>query len=76
MGYVNEIISYGVPACWLLERFPEAMVYGIDPDSERVRVASMEIGEDGVITHSRARSSQGAGAGRLSDDAGHDPLYK
>lgn len=46
--------GYGVPACWLLERFPEATVYGIDPDSERTRVASMAIGESGVITPGRA----------------------
>ena len=42
-------IGYGVPACWLLERFPEAKVYGIDPNPERVRVASMAIGGRGVI---------------------------
>ena len=46
--------GYGVPACWLLERFPEAMVYGIDPDPERIRVASMAIGENGVILPGRA----------------------
>jgi predicted RND superfamily exporter protein len=42
-------IGYGVPACWLLERFQDAKVYGIDPDPERVRVASMAIGERGVV---------------------------
>ncbi|MFO7598880.1 MAG: methyltransferase domain-containing protein [Candidatus Desulfacyla sp.] len=41
-------IGYGVPACWLLERFPDAKVYGIDPDPERVRVASIAMGERGV----------------------------
>lgn len=42
-------IGYGVPACWLLERFPNAKVYGIDPDPERVRVASIAMGERGVV---------------------------
>jgi uncharacterized protein len=41
--------GYGVPACWLLERFPGATVYGIDPDPERVRVATRALGERGVI---------------------------
>jgi len=42
-------IGYGVPACWLLERFQEARVYGIDPDPERVRVASRAVGGRGVV---------------------------
>jgi len=46
--------GYGVPACWLLERFPEAMVYGVDPDPERTRVASLAIGENGIIFPGRA----------------------
>jgi uncharacterized protein len=41
--------GYGVPACWILERFPDAMVYGIDPDPMRVRVASRAVGTRGVI---------------------------
>ncbi|MDF1592782.1 MAG: MMPL family transporter [Desulfobacterales bacterium] len=52
--------GYGVPACWLLERFPEAMVYGIDPDPERVRVTSMAVGENGVVTTGRAPELPGA----------------
>jgi len=55
VGIIMDIgCGYGVPACWLLERFPAAMVYGIDPDPERTRVASMAIGENGVITPGRA----------------------
>ena len=46
--------GYGVPACWLLERFPESRVYGIDPDPDRVRVASMAVGKRGFITRGRA----------------------
>jgi uncharacterized protein len=41
--------GYGVPACWILERFPDAMVYGIDPDPRRVRVASRAVGKRGLI---------------------------
>ena len=46
--------GYGVPACWLLECFPEATVYGIDPDDRRTRVASMAIGKRGVIANGSA----------------------
>ena len=41
--------GYGVPACWLLERFPKAKLFGIDPDGERVRVASVVMGERGLV---------------------------
>ena len=46
--------GYGVPACWLLERFPEAKVFGIDPGGERVRVASMAVGKRGRIERDAA----------------------
>jgi predicted exporter len=46
--------GYGLPACWLLERFPESKVYGIDPDPDRVRVASMAAGNRGFINRGRA----------------------
>ncbi len=46
--------GYGAPACWLLERFPGAKLYGIDPDNERVRVAARAVGENGVISLGRA----------------------
>ena len=46
--------GYGVPACWLLESFPEATVYGIDPDHQRTRIASMAVGKRGVITNGYA----------------------
>ncbi len=46
--------GYGVPACWLLERFPEAKVFGIDPGGERVRVASMAVGKRGRIEQDAA----------------------
>jgi len=40
--------GYGVPACWCLEQYSDAEVYGIDP--ERVRVAALAIGDRGVAT--------------------------
>lgn len=42
--------KYGVPGCWMLERFPEARVYAIDPDPERVRVAGLAFGQRGTAT--------------------------
>lgn len=39
--------GYGVPACWILERFPGARVHGIDADPERVRVAALAWGDQG-----------------------------
>ncbi len=41
--------GYGVPACWILERFPDAMLYGIDPNPKRVRVASRAVGKRGFV---------------------------
>lgn len=46
--------GYGVPACWLLECFPEATIYGIDPDYRRTRIASMAVGKRGVIANGSA----------------------
>ena len=42
--------GYGVPAAWLLERFPRAGVTGIDPDAGRVRVAARVVAERGAVT--------------------------
>ncbi|MFN2353935.1 MAG: methyltransferase domain-containing protein [Desulfopila sp.] len=55
---VNTILDigcgYGVPACWCLEQFENAKVFGIDPDPERIRVASIATGERGTMTVGRA----------------------
>jgi uncharacterized protein len=40
--------GYGVPGCSLLERFPDAMIFGIDPTADRVKVASVVFGQRGV----------------------------
>ncbi len=42
--------GYGVPNCWLLERYPEARSWGIEPDGDRVRVAARAIGDRGVVS--------------------------
>jgi uncharacterized protein len=46
--------GYGVPAAWLLERFPGARITGFDPDAGRVRVAARVVGESGAVTTGRA----------------------
>ncbi len=46
--------GYGVPACWVLEYFPQATLTGIDPDPERVRVANLATGERGKIIKAMA----------------------
>ena len=46
--------GYGVPAAWMIERYPQATVYGIDPDRIRVRVASLALQKAGVIRTNQA----------------------
>jgi len=41
--------GYGVPACWMAERHPQAVIHGIDPRRERVRVAALALGDRGRI---------------------------
>ncbi|MBN1531580.1 MAG: MMPL family transporter [Spirochaetes bacterium] len=41
--------GFGVPALWLLELYPEASLYGIEPDHERARFADMMIAGRGSI---------------------------
>ncbi|MCI5224522.1 MAG: methyltransferase domain-containing protein [Candidatus Electrothrix sp. AR4] len=41
--------GYGVPACWCLEQFSGAEVFGIDPDPERVRAAGIAFGDQGRV---------------------------
>ncbi|MFZ0133725.1 MAG: MMPL family transporter [Desulfobacterales bacterium] len=57
-GDVKTIIDigcgYGVPASWLLERFQDARLYGIEPSRERVRIASLAAGARGCIVQGRA----------------------
>ncbi len=46
--------GYGVPGCWLLEHYETAMVLGIEPVADRVRVANMALGENGMVTKGAA----------------------
>jgi len=39
--------GYGVPAVWLLSLFPQAKVYGLDPDRRRVAIAARAFGDRG-----------------------------
>lgn len=39
--------GFGVPATWLLEIYPQAEVFGLEPDTERVLVANRAIGGRG-----------------------------
>jgi trans-aconitate methyltransferase len=46
--------GYGVPATWLLEIYPQAEVYGLEPDEIRVLIASHVIGKRGRVEGGRA----------------------
>ena len=46
--------GYGVPATWLLEIYPSAQVFGIEPDEERVLIASRVVGNRGSVEVGRA----------------------
>jgi hypothetical protein len=46
--------GFAVPAGWLLERFEGAVLHGIEPEAERVRVASAAVGARGAIRRGRA----------------------
>ena len=46
--------GYGVPACWMLDRYPNAFIHGIDPAPERVRVAALALGDRGDIVSGSA----------------------
>ncbi len=46
--------GYGVPAVWLLSLFPEAKVYGLDPDRRRVTIATRALGDRGSAAVGKA----------------------
>lgn len=46
--------GYGIPAVWLLEIYPSAQVYGLEPDEIRVLIASCAIGARGSVEIGRA----------------------
>ncbi|MGD0021546.1 MAG: methyltransferase domain-containing protein, partial [Smithellaceae bacterium] len=46
--------GYGIPAVWLLEIYPSAQVYGLEPNEIRVLIASCAIGARGSVEIGRA----------------------
>lgn len=46
--------GFGVPVSWLLEIYPQAEVYGLEPDEERVLIANRAIGTRGYVKVGRA----------------------
>lgn len=46
--------GYGIPATWLLEIYPRAQVFGLEPDEERVLIANRAVGNRGNIQVGRA----------------------
>jgi predicted exporter/trans-aconitate methyltransferase len=46
--------GYGVPAVWLLSLFPNAKVYGLDPDRRRVVIAARAFGDRGSAAVGKA----------------------
>jgi predicted exporter/SAM-dependent methyltransferase len=39
--------GYGVPACWLLEQYPDVHIYASDSDPEKMRAAALAFGDRG-----------------------------
>ncbi len=52
-GDISRIMDIGtglgVPACFILERFPHARIFGIEPDPESRRISNMAISGQGRI---------------------------
>lgn len=46
--------GYGVPACWCLEFFKQATVFGLEPGPDRVHIASLAVGNRGLIVNGKA----------------------
>lgn len=46
--------GHGIAGCAMLERFPEAAIFGIDPSADRVRAASSAFGARGLAVQGRA----------------------
>jgi trans-aconitate methyltransferase len=46
--------GYGIPSTWLLEIYPQAKVFGLEPDEHRVLTASYAIGNRGNVQVGRA----------------------
>jgi predicted exporter len=69
--------GYGIPSVWLLELFPAARVWGVDPDPERVRIAGQALGSRGEVRVGRAPEiGDLPGGGRQGPVSGRDPYAR
>jgi cyclopropane fatty-acyl-phospholipid synthase-like methyltransferase len=57
--------GYGVPAVWLLSLFPQAKVYGLDPDRRRVAIAVRAFGDRGSAAVGKAPDLPAASPDRV-----------
>jgi len=55
--------GYGLPAAWLLEVYPQARIYALEPVPERARLSSIVVGERGEVVCSAAPNIPAAAAG-------------
>jgi predicted exporter/predicted O-methyltransferase YrrM len=46
--------GYGMPACWMADRYPGGTIHGLEPDPERARVAALALGDQGHIVRGSA----------------------
>lgn len=46
--------GYGVPAAWLMQRYPGVSLFGVEPNQDRVRVARRAWGSRGVVIQGTA----------------------
>jgi uncharacterized protein len=46
--------GYGIPGSWILALDPDAQMYGVEPDQERVRVTGLAWGSRGVVVQGGA----------------------
>jgi predicted exporter/2-polyprenyl-3-methyl-5-hydroxy-6-metoxy-1,4-benzoquinol methylase len=54
-GHIIDIgCGYGIPGVWLLSLFPQAKIYGLDPDPKRVRIADRAFGGRGSAAVGKA----------------------
>ncbi len=57
--------GYGVPAVWLLSLFPQAKVFGLDPDRKRVAIAAWAFGDRGSAAVGKAPDLPAASPDRV-----------
>lgn len=81
LGEVDTVLDvgsgYGIPAAWLLERFPSLKIHACEPDPDRARVCEWVLGSRGTVTVCGAPdlppSEEPAGAALLLDVIHHLP---